>query len=415
MKPYLTLALLICLAALSSTVYAQGSASKLPEAPSNPFTTSLKFFHDVNKRNIIPAAEKMPEADYGFKPTPDVRSFGELLGHIADVNYLACAMAKGEANPSQQSIEKTKTKKAEIIQAVKASFDYCDAVFSSLSDASLAQMGDNGRPKSFGAILTVYHAEEHYGNITTYLRFKGIVPPSTERAQQQQTQPAPVKKDESGMPQFDLEEYQFGLLKRGPKAGTGSKEEAERIQEGHMANIRKMAEMGKLLAAGPMDDNGDLRGIFVFRATRAEAQALTAEDPAVKAGRLKLELFSWMGPKGIGVAFSEKYRKDPKTPMTMTIYYLAFFKPGPKWTDTPTPELQKLQSEHLWNIRRMLDAKTFIAAGPFVNSRDPLGIIVIAASSLEEAKAIAESDPTIKAGHMSIEIHPWFVAKEVWP
>jgi len=421
MKPYLTLALLICLAALSSTTPAQNSTSKLSETQINPFSASLKFVYDFNKRNIIASAEKMPEADYSFKPTPDVRSFAELLGHIADVNYLTCSMVKGEPNPNQQSIEKTKSKKAEAIQALKASFDYCDGLFGNLTDAALAQMikqGNSEQPKSGMAVLSVYHGGEHYGNITTYLRLKGIVPPSTERAQQQQAQPAAPtqsKKDESGMPHFDLEEYQFGMLKRGPKWTPETTPETERIQAAHMAHIGKMAEMGKLVAAGPMGDNGDLRGIFLFRATRDEAQALAADDPAVKSGRLAVELLSWMGPKGIGAVFSKEYQKNPKTPLTMTTYYLALFKRGPKWTDKATPELQKLQLEHLWQIRRLMDAKTFAAAGPFTSASEWLGLLVIAAGSLEEARAIAESDPTIKAGHMSIEVRPWYVAKEVWP
>ncbi|MBP6823539.1 MAG: hypothetical protein KA368_18460, partial [Acidobacteria bacterium] len=216
-------------------------------------------------------------------------------------------------------------------------------------------------------------------------------------------------------PQFDLETYQLGLLRNGPNSGTGTKEEAEKIQAGHMANIGKMAQSGKLIAAGPMMDDGDLRGIFLFKASMEEARALAAEDPAIKAGRLRMEIFTWMGPKGIGAKLNEEYRKNPQTPMTMTKYHFVLLKRGAKWTAESTPELQKLQLDHLWNIRQMMDAGKMPAAGPLANAGDLAGIFVFTTQSAEEAKAWAESDPAVKAGRLAVEIHPWFVAKEVWP
>jgi uncharacterized protein YciI len=223
------------------------------------------------------------------------------------------------------------------------------------------------------------------------------------------------KPDHSRPPQFDLDTYQLGLLRKGPNSGTGTKEEAEKIQAGHMANIGKMAQSGKLIAAGPMMDNGDLRGIFLFKASMEEAKALAAEDPAIKAGRLRMEIFTWMGPKGIGAKLNEEYRKNPQIPMTMTKYHFVLLKRGAKWTAESTPELQKLQLEHLWNIRQMMDAGKMPAAGPLANAGDLAGIFVFATQSADEAKAWAESDPAVKAGRLAVEIHPWFVAKEVWP
>lgn len=243
---------------------------------------------------------------------------------------------------------------------------------------------------------------------------KGIVPPSSEPAPQQQPQSQP--KTESKPPQFDLEVYQFGLLKRGPKWTSESTPETQKIQEGHMANINRMAKLGKLVAAGPMADNGDLRGIFIFKASSVdEAKALAAEDPAVKAGRLVIDVHLWWGPKGIGASIAEEMKKNAEPKYTMTRYYLALLGKGPKWTAQVSPENQKLQLDHLWNVRRMMDAKTFAAAGPFDSRGDLRGMFVIAAGSMEEAKAIAEADPAVKAGHLSVELHPWWVAKEVWP
>lgn len=224
-------------------------------------------------------------------------------------------------------------------------------------------------------------------------------------------QPSPAKP-----PQFEIEKYQFGLLKRGPNSTTESTPETQKIQAGHMANINKMAKLGKLFAAGPMGDNGALRGIFIFKAASLEeARALAAEDPAIKSGRLVLELMDWQGSKGIGAKLQEEAKSGVVPKYTMTQYYLGLLTKGPQATASGTPEAQQLQLEHLWYIRRQLDAKTFVAAGPLAGQHDLLGLIVIAAKSPEEAQALAAADPKVKAGHLTVELHPWWVAKEVWP
>ncbi len=216
-------------------------------------------------------------------------------------------------------------------------------------------------------------------------------------------------------PQFDLDTYQFAMLKRGPKWTPESTPETQQIQAGHMANIQKMARLGKLMAAGPMEGHGDLRGLFIFKAASIEeAKALAAEDPAIKAGRLTIEFLTWMAPRGIGTKLQADYQKDPNTKNTMTKYYLALLGKGEK-NAAGAQESQQLMLEHLWNIRRQLDAKTFVTAGPFVSNGDLRGLFVIAATSLEEANAIAGADPLVKAGQLTVALHQWWVAKEIWP
>jgi uncharacterized protein YciI len=106
--------------------------------------------------------------------------------------------------------------------------------------------------------------------------------------------------------QYEMTTYVLGLLRKGPNWGTGTKEESERIQEGHMANIRHMAETGRLIVAGPLTDNGDIRGIFIFRAKSPdEVRDMAEQDPAIKAGRLVLELHPWFAAEGLRVS-------DPK-------------------------------------------------------------------------------------------------------
>lgn len=174
--------------------------------------------------------------------------------------------------------------------------------------------------------------------------------------------------------------------------------------------------MGKLVVAGPMMDNGEVRGIFIFKAGSVdEAKALSAADPAVQSGRLVVEILPWWSIKGIGGKVAEEYKKNQTPHITMVKYYLGILKKGPKWTAEATPEAKQMQLDHLWHIRRSLDSRKMAAAGPFETDGEWRGIIVLATDSLEEAKATADADPAVRAGHFVVELHPWFVAKEVWP
>lgn len=152
------------------------------QSPANPLSGGQKAIYGIVKNNIVKAAEKMPEEDYSFKPTPDVRSFGELVGHLAEEQYLFCSAATGEKNTASK-IEKVKTTKADLVQALKDGFAFCDKVYDGMTDAQAAQM-----VKFFGrdsAKLTILafntaHDDEHYGNMVTYMRLKNLVPPSSE-------------------------------------------------------------------------------------------------------------------------------------------------------------------------------------------------------------------------------------------
>jgi uncharacterized damage-inducible protein DinB len=131
---------------------------------------------------IVSAAEKMPEEEYAFKPDPAVRSFSQIIGHIADADYLFCSTVLGEKNPSP-GIEKNKTAKAELISALHDAFTYCNRAYDALTDASA-----NETVKAFGQErnklgalwFNASHNLEHYGNLVVYMRLKGIVPPSSE-------------------------------------------------------------------------------------------------------------------------------------------------------------------------------------------------------------------------------------------
>ena len=167
--------LLICLLVPAAVAVAQD----------NPFSAFNKRAYGQMKTWLLASAEKMPAENYSFKPTDAVRSFGQVVGHVADAQYLFCSAALGEKNPAPK-IEQTKTSKADLIAALKDAFAYCDKAYDGMTDASATQMvklfgGDMPKP----VVLTVndMHASEHYGNLVVYLRLKGHVPPSTARAQ----------------------------------------------------------------------------------------------------------------------------------------------------------------------------------------------------------------------------------------
>ena len=121
----------------------------------------------------------------------------------------------------------------------------------------------------------------------------------------------PLLAQEKAEPKDEMTTYYVALLRRGRAWSSEVTPRVQKIQEGHMANIRKMAAEGKLLLAGPFSDDGDLRGMFVFKVNSLEeAKALCDRDPAVMAGRLAVELHPWFSAKGITVAPDSRPKND---------------------------------------------------------------------------------------------------------
>lgn len=142
---------------------------------------AVQPLYDRLKDLYLRSAELMPEEHYAFKPTPEVRSYGQVLGHVANENYLFCSAAKGEDNPNQADFEKT-TGKAALVQAVKESFAYCDPAYRMDEMKAMQEVTFFGNKGSrlWVLMFNVSHDSEHYGNLVTYLRMKGLVPPSSQ-------------------------------------------------------------------------------------------------------------------------------------------------------------------------------------------------------------------------------------------
>lgn len=148
----------------------------------NPLTANAKIQCGAVTGFVVRSAEKVPEDLYSFRATPDVRTMGQLFGHVADALFQMCATAAGE-KPKRSGIEKSVTAKAELVVALKEGVGYCNGVFDAMND----QKGAETVPFYFGPTprlsalyFTVTHTYEHYGNLVTYMRLKNIVPPSSE-------------------------------------------------------------------------------------------------------------------------------------------------------------------------------------------------------------------------------------------
>ena len=183
--------LVTALAASASFALALPLAAE--DKPANPAGAGMGAIYKNISETLAKAAEKMPEDKYSFKPTPEVRSFGQLVAHVADAQNFMCKMAVGEQGAYSDAVEKGKTAKADLVAALKESSAGCAKVFAQSHE-------DLAKPqKIFGMDMNRYavasivlgHAYEHYGNMVTYLRINKIVPPSSEQRQ------APAPKTEA--------------------------------------------------------------------------------------------------------------------------------------------------------------------------------------------------------------------------
>jgi uncharacterized damage-inducible protein DinB len=159
----------------------------------DPLATWLRNAYTLNRNVIAKAAERMPEQYYGLRPGAqmEVRTFGQLIGHLANYNYLVCSDAKGGGNPNQGNDFEKLTSKTALVKALNGAFTFCDSVYGVLTDASAMEpihataQKNAGRPVELRVSRLIFnyaHNYEHYGNMVTYMRMKSITPPSSDPA-----------------------------------------------------------------------------------------------------------------------------------------------------------------------------------------------------------------------------------------
>jgi uncharacterized damage-inducible protein DinB len=153
-------------------------------AQDNPISADARQSYALVKDSLLKAAERMPAEDYSFRTVPQVRTFGEMIAHVADGQSLMCAVVKGEKTTANARFSPPKTDKADLVAALKASFDYCDPVYASMTDAvGVAPVKWFRFNMSKLGLLNwnIAHDNEMYGIIGAFLRIKGLVPPSSDR------------------------------------------------------------------------------------------------------------------------------------------------------------------------------------------------------------------------------------------
>ena len=172
MRPVIGAVMILVFASVSSA-YAQR----------NPLSDTTRMMYGVMKdQMLIAAAEKMPDTAYSFKPADAVRTYGQIVGHIADMQYAFCSIALGEKNPAPR-VERTTTSKADLLAALKAAIAYCDRAYSGMTDETalqLLKLGSAEMPRVSVLSTNMTHAALHYVNLVTYMRMNNIVPPSSE-------------------------------------------------------------------------------------------------------------------------------------------------------------------------------------------------------------------------------------------
>lgn len=157
-------------------------ASPLAASAQEPLVQSLRGLFDVTQQVIMATAQDLDDRMYAYRPSDEVRSAGQILAHIADGQFIFCSAAAGEANPHPESFEQTATTKAAIVRGLQQGFAYCEGVFGRTTDANAArEVQFFTGPNTTAGVLAFNsaHNYEHYGNLVTYMRLNGIVPPSS--------------------------------------------------------------------------------------------------------------------------------------------------------------------------------------------------------------------------------------------
>jgi len=149
----------------------------------NPAVNTARILWEQLTGHITTAAEDLPDSTYSYRPTAAVRSFGQIIGHVAGARYHICAAALGGPAREEDEIERSRAAKGELLAALKASTEYCARAYAQTDQAAQqrTKLVGQERTRLFALGFNATHNAEHYGNIVTYLRLNGMVPPTSRR------------------------------------------------------------------------------------------------------------------------------------------------------------------------------------------------------------------------------------------
>ena len=187
MKRVMFSAVAVAVLLASGFAFAQAGGGQM-QGQKIGIATSLQRGYAGFKNNFTAAAEKMPEADYTFKPgsTPEARQYSAVIAHIAQAQFGGCSAIIGQPNPMQgKQLEQELKTKADVTKALAESFAICDKAFEAVTDANAMEMikqGNNEVTRVAALYGVIVHGNEMAGTAYVYLRSKNIVPPSTENA-----------------------------------------------------------------------------------------------------------------------------------------------------------------------------------------------------------------------------------------
>jgi uncharacterized protein YciI len=208
---------------------------------------------------------------------------------------------------------------------------------------------------------------------------------------------------------YEMTTFYLALFVPGPKAtATPRTAEEQAVFGEHVARMVKLIGSGTFATAGPFGDGGRVRGVAVVNAgSKAEAESVLKDDPAVKAGYMAVEVHPWYAAKNI---------MKPATDISsMDTYYFAFLRRGPKAAQMPKEEVAKIQEAHMGHIQSMAASGSLVLAGPFAEDGELRGVFIFKVATIDEARALAEADPAVQAGRLVVDLHPWHVPKGALP
>ena len=211
----------------------------------------------------------------------------------------------------------------------------------------------------------------------------------------------------SEVPAAESVRYRFGLLRRGPGWTPERNAHTDSVQAGHMANIRRMAAAGALLSAGPFEDGGEYRGVFVFRPGDDNLDSLMAGDPAIASGWLVCEKSVWFAPAGL----SDDYRARSASgaPDSMTTFGWVFLRRGPRYDSNPSPSVLKLIERHQRYAEKLKARGQLVFSGAIEGTGDLRGILIFKGDK-KSVERVMKGDPAVRAGRLVPQVLTWWTA-----